>query len=218
MTKVTKYAQSCFLFEKAGQRLLLDPGKFDLELHGRQPEDWPSLEGIIVTHEHFDHADLETIKFLVERDQVTVYSTKGLVQQLATVGVNAKRVQPNESIEIGRFQVRCIQQQHGVLSGGRPIPENIGFVIDETFYTPGDSVPVANMPNVPVLLVPVAGPEMNFETAATMIDQTRPQLAVAMHFSNMTSYPVDVKKLKELNFGQTEFLVLNEGESFSWPR
>lgn len=218
MTTLTKFAQSCFLFEKAGHRLLLDPGKFDFDQHGRRPEDWPSLEGIIITHEHFDHADLEVIKFLTERDRCSVYTTSTFAQQLVAVGVTATGMQPNETVDIGAFTIRSISQQHGALSGGRPIPENIGFIVDETFYTPGDSIPVPEMPKAPVLLVPVAGPEMNFVTAKMMIEASQPQLAVAMHYSNTANFPLNMDELKALRFPGTEFLVLEYEQSFTWPK
>jgi len=218
MTRITKYAQSCFLLEKDGKRLLLDPGRFDIDLHNRKPGDWPKIDLVLVTHEHFDHAHLETLLFLVERDRCPIYTNASFAKKLADLGLKASVLTPGTTTEVAGFRVTGIRQQHGELSGGRPIPEDIGFVIDQTFYTTGDSVVVSGMPHVPVLFVPVAGPQMNFDSARMMIDTVKPKLAVAMHYSNTANYPIDIEELRRLKFDGTDFLVIEDGQSFTWPR
>ncbi len=216
--RVTKYAQSCFLIEKGGKRLLLDPGRFVYEMDGVQPRDWPKIDVMLVTHEHADHAHIEGIQLLVQRDGCPVFTNSSFARQLQSQGVLARVVRPGESVMAGGFSIRGVTQKHGVLSGGRPIPEDVGFVVDSTFYTPGDSVNLPGMPQVPVLFVPVAGPDMNFDTAREMIGIVKPALAIPMHYANTAKFPIDEQALRAFEVKGTEILVLADGQSFDWPR
>lgn len=218
MTTVTKYAQSCFLFQKNERRVLVDPGRFDVDLHGRKPADWPTIHGLLLTHEHFDHAHLPTLTFLSQRDRCPVYTNASFALQLQHHGVRATALDPGQSVDLAGFRVLGVAQHHGDLPGRGPGPENMGFVIDGTFYTTGDSVPLETMSSAPVLLVPVAGPQMNFETARRMVEIVKPKFAIAMHYANVANYPIDLNELRALRFPGTELVVLDDGQTVRWDR
>jgi L-ascorbate metabolism protein UlaG (beta-lactamase superfamily) len=173
---------------------------------------------VAVTHEHADHADLATLTFLVERDACPVYTNASFAQQLGGQGIHAKALLPDETVTSAGFKITGVSQQHGELSGGRPIPEDVGFIIDDTFYTTGDSVVLDTMLHAPVLFVPVAGPQMNFNTARRMIEIVKPKLAIPMHYANTKNYPIDMQELQNFMVAGTEILVLGDGQSFTWPR
>lgn len=215
---ITKYAQSCFLIRKDGRHCLIDPGRFVDEMDKMKPEYWPKIDLILLTHEHSDHADIDGIRAIVERDHSPVITNASLASQLSSQGVMAKTVAPGASAHIGGFHIRGIAQMHGDLPNGRPKPDDIGFVVDSTFYTPGDSVVMPEMPNVDVLFVPVAGPQMNFATAKEMIGRVKPKLAIPMHYANTAHYPIDMDELHAFSVKNVELLVLESGQSFSWPR
>ncbi len=214
---VTKYAQSCFLIRKDGMCCLIDPGRFVYERDGMKPSDWPKVDVVLITHEHPDHADTEGIRLLVDRDACPVITNASFAAQLASNGIPAQVIRPSENKHVHGFHVRGVAQKHGVLSGGRPIPEDIGFVVDSTFYTPGDSVNNPDMPRVPVLFVPVAGPDMNFDTAREMIGIVKPALAIPMHYANTAKFPIDEKELRTFAVEGTKIQVLDDTESFDWP-
>ncbi|MFH0829288.1 MAG: MBL fold metallo-hydrolase [Candidatus Kerfeldbacteria bacterium] len=214
---ITKYAQSCFLIQKDNMRCLIDPGRFVYELDAIKPTDWPKIGLILVTHEHLDHADINGIRAIVSRDQCLIITNGSLVSKLSSQGITARMMKPGESTHAGGFHVHGVLQRHGTLSGGRPIPEDIGFIIDSTFYTPGDSVVLEDMPEAPVLFVPVAGPDMNFTTAREMIRIVKPKLAIPMHYTNTKMYPIDENELRSFSVPGCNVVVLNDKASIAWP-
>ncbi len=214
---ITKYAQSCFLIKKDGTSCLVDPGRFVYEMDGMTPSDWPKIDVMLVTHEHADHAHIEGIKLLVERDGCPVFTNGSFAWQLQDQGILARVVRPGESVTAGGFTMRGVEQKHGKLPSGLPEPEDVGFIIDDTFYTPGDSVVTPQMPHAPVLFVPVAGPQMNFETARAMLGLVKPKLAIPMHYANTERHPIDMDELRTFRVSGTEVLALEDKASFSWP-
>jgi L-ascorbate metabolism protein UlaG (beta-lactamase superfamily) len=233
MTKVTKYAQSCLLLEKDGHALLIDPGSYVYERNHMTPDNWPMLDGVLVTHEHSDHADQTGLQRIVERFHCPIITNASFAAILNQASIAATPIAPYEMMTIGTWHIKGVPQQHGNLPpdnkpgshkipqdfmGGTPGPEDIGFIVDETFYTPGDSRPMPVMPHMPVFFVPVAGPEMNFDTARRMVETARPKVIVPIHFSNTKKYPIDIEQVKSFNVGDVETVFLKDGESMQWPR
>lgn len=214
---VTKYAQSCFLIRKDGTHCLIDPGGFVYERDSVKPSDWPKIDVVLITHEHADHANVEGLRTIVQRDNCPVITNASFASALQAQGIPAKTMVPGQSLHINGFHISGVAQKHGVLSGGRPIPEDIGFIVDSTFYTPGDSVNLPDMPQTPVLFVPVAGPDMNFATAREMIGIVKPALAIPMHYANTEKFPIDEQELRSFAVAGTEIRVLDDKESFDWP-
>lgn len=214
---ITKYAQSCFLVQKDTMRCLLDPGRFVYERDAIKPTDWPKIDCILVTHEHPDHADINGIQAIASRDQCPIITNGSFVSRLSLQGITARTMKPGESMHAGGFHIHSIVQRHGTLSGGRPIPEDIGFIIDSTFYTPGDSVVMQDMPHADVLFVPVAGPDMNFSTAREMIRIVQPKLAIPMHYANTAMYPIDENELRSFSVPGCAVVVLDDKASVMWP-
>lgn len=219
MTKVTKYAQSCFLIEKGEQRCLIDPGNYVYENDGMKVEDWPRTDLLLVTHKHPDHAHQPYLKFLVERDSCQFYTNQSFAEELRAEGVAAGVLKPGQTIEHSGFSVRGVGQQHPDLPPDwQPGPEVVGFVVDDTFYTPGDSRSLPDLPQADVLFVPVIGPQMNFETARKMIEIVKPKLAIPMHYANIKKYPLSMDEVRAFRVSGVELLVLDDGASFTWPR
>lgn len=216
--KVTKYAQSCFLIEKDGKRLVLDPGNFVYENNGMNPEDWPAIHVVLVTHQHADHAQKPGLRAILNRDHCPLYSNRSFVAALNAEGIPAKAIRPHEVIEAGGFSIQGVEQKHGDLPPDwKPGPEDIGFVTDGIFYTPGDSVPLKTMPHADVLFVPVIGPQMNFQTAEEMIRIVKPKLVIPMHFANKHKYPIDEAEIRNWRVPGVEILFLEDRQSFFWP-
>ncbi len=217
--KVTKYAQSCFLIEKDGHALALDIGSYAVENNGMTVDRWPKLDGILITHKHFDHAHKPTLKALTEQQNYSLVTNSSFAQELKSYGVAAQVLSPGEERSLGAFSIRGVAQHHGDLPPDwQPGPECLGFVVDGIFYTPGDSLPLPSMPKAEVLFVPVIGPQMSFETARQMIEIVKPKLAIPMHYANTKKYPISMDEIRAFRVPGVEVLVLDDGASLTWPR
>jgi len=213
---ITKYAQSCILIEKDGVRCLIDPGVFVKEMDGMQSGDWPHIDLILVTHEHSDHLDVETIKYIVERDGCPVLTNSSCVEVLKQNGIKAQLLMPGAHDDETTFHVVGVAQTHGDLPNGNPKPEVIGFIVDNAFYTPGDSVVLPDMPHADVLFVPVAGPEMSLVAAKEMVQRVAPKVAVPVHFSNTKKYPISLDEVRAFSVPGVNVHFLADKESMQW--
>lgn len=213
---ITKYAQSCILIEKDGARCLIDPGVFVKEMDGVQPADWPHIDLILVTHEHSDHYDPETIKSIVARDQCPVLTNAPCAELLRKDGVNTAHVLlPGERYKAS-FTVVAVAQEHGDLPNGNPKPGVVGFVVDGILYAPGDSLVLPDMPHADVLFVPVAGPEMTLITAKEMVQHVAPKVAVPVHFSNIKMFPISLDEVRAFIVPGVDVHFLADKESMQW--
>lgn len=217
--KVTKYAQSCFLIEKGEHALALDIGSYAVENNSMTANRWPKLDGVLITHKHFDHAHQPTLKALIKQQECPIFTNTSFADELQASGISTNVLKPGESSSVGDFTVLGVPQHHGDLPPDwQPGPECLGFVVDGTFYTPGDSLPLPSMPQAEVLFVPIVGPQMSFETAQKMIEIVKPKLAIPMHYANVQKYPIDKDELRAFQVEGTEILVLEDKQSFSWPQ
>lgn len=103
-TKVTWFGHSTILLEMDGKRLLLDPmfsqtpspfssigGKRYSKILPIEPEELPAIDVVMLSHDHYDHLDYQSIKKL--KDKVSqFYVPLGVGNHLARWGVEAEKI------------------------------------------------------------------------------------------------------------------------------
>ncbi|KNC19595.1 beta-lactamase [Arthrobacter sp. RIT-PI-e] len=156
---LTKFSHSCIRLELDGSVLVLDPGMFS--------EVDEALEGasaVLVTHEHADHLDVDrVVDALVERESLGVWAPHGVAATLterlgAAAGERIHAVAGGEEFTAAGFRVRTVGGQHALIHPLIPLVANVGFLIEDTLYHPGDSLIVPEAMEVGTLLVPVHAP------------------------------------------------------------
>lgn len=167
--RLTKYTHACVRLEHEGRVLVVDPGIW------AEPEALDGVTDILVTHEHADHIDVERLKGLTG---VNIYTNLDLTAQLGLPNVQA--VLPGDDFSAAGFSVRAVGGKHADIIDGLPGCANIGFIIDESIYHPGDSLFVPKE-RVETLLVPASGPWLKFGEAIEFTRAIRPERAIAIH-------------------------------------
>jgi L-ascorbate metabolism protein UlaG (beta-lactamase superfamily) len=167
--RLTKYTHACVRLEHEGRVLVIDPGIW------AEPEALDGVTDILVTHEHADHIDTERLKALTG---VSIFTNLDLTAQLGMPNVQA--VLPGDDFTAAGFSVRAVGGKHADIIDGLPGCANIGFIIDESIYHPGDSLFVPQE-RVDTLLVPASGPWLKFGEAIEFTRAIRPQRAIAIH-------------------------------------
>jgi L-ascorbate metabolism protein UlaG (beta-lactamase superfamily) len=168
--QLTKFTHACVRLESDGRILVIDPGGFSEDV---------SLDGatdVLITHEHMDHVDP---KKLAGRD-LTIHAPAATVELLASSGVRARTVTAGDTFEAAGFSIRAVGGQHAEIYGGLPGCANVGYVVDDNVYHPGDSVFVPDVP-VSTLLVPIAGPWLKLAEAIEFTRAVKPQRAHPIH-------------------------------------
>jgi len=172
--KLTKYAHACFTLEKDGQILVVDPGVLSKDFVVTD-----TIVGIIVTHSHPDHFDPDTLAKIYDKNPDSIlFSTTEVVEKM--VDHTPEVVVPGEKKVIGNFDLTFFGGEHAVIHKDVPIIDNVGVLINETVYYPGDSFVLPNIP-VDTLAVPVGAPWLKTSESIDFMMAINPRLAFATH-------------------------------------
>src|SRR3989344_6055149 len=133
--KVTKYPQShLIIITNSGKKLIIDPGYFTFQA-GFKVADFQGADLYLITHQHADHLDPETIKEIV--GDKPIYGNFDVINKLKESGVNGFEVKDRQVIDVERFTIKAVDLPHFEKEGVE-MPPNTGYVIDGIFFHPGD--------------------------------------------------------------------------------
>ena len=206
--KVTKYPQSCLIIELGDKRLGIDPGAFVLEKYSA--EDLLPLDAILITHEHEDHADPELLRALVQQGDIPVIanqSTKNLLGNLVT-----QVVVDNEEFEVAGVKVIARELPHCLMPDGSVGPQNTGYIVDNTFFHPGDGISVEGL-HVDAAAVPIAGPDVSVKDVFDFIKQLHCQTVIPIHYSYFLENPQLLARMAGSIVPGVKLVVLDDGQS-----
>ncbi len=153
MSTLTKFTHSCVRLDNGDRSLVIDPGVFsevETALDGAQ--------GVLITHEHFDHLDEEKLRAAATADpRLRIWAPSGVAATLADLGEQVVAVAPGDSFDAAGFAVETFGGQHALIHSTVPVVANNGYLIDGTLCHPGDSLIVPTK-QVQVLLLPINAP------------------------------------------------------------
>lgn len=164
--RLTRYSQSCIRLEQAGRVLVVDPGVWS------EPQALLGADAVLLTHDHPDHADLLRLAGLAAPVFAPVEADLG--------GLDAHRVQPDSEFVAAGFVVRAVGGEHARVLPDQPLGANLGYLVEETLYHPGDALHVPQQP-VEVLMVPMQASWLKTSEAVAFLRAVAPRLALGMH-------------------------------------
>jgi L-ascorbate metabolism protein UlaG (beta-lactamase superfamily) len=174
--RLTKYGHSCLLVEEGRARLLLDPGTLSGGFEGLE-----GLSGVLFTHQHADHQDVERLRPLLDRNPgVRVVADRGSAGPLGEAGAEVEVVDDGDELEIGGVGVRVAGREHALVHPDIPVVPNVGYLVGGRLFHPGDAFTLPGRP-VEVLAVPAGAPWLKVSEPIEYLRQVRPRLAVPVH-------------------------------------
>lgn len=173
--KVTKYAHACLVLELDGQKLVIDPGGYTPHFGNVH-----NVVGIVITHVHADHFDPAHIaRILADNPDVHVWTTAEVAQQLGNPPVTI--VQGGADAQAGPFAMRFFGDEHASIHDRFPQWQNVGVLVNDALYYPGDSFTVPAGESVQALALPVSAPWLKIGEAIDFVEAVHPAQCFPTH-------------------------------------
>lgn len=172
---LTKFGHACVRTEKDGRRLVIDPGGLT------DPHALDDVDAVLVTHEHFDHFSEEMLREAARSNPaLRIWTNTSVARLLDGLGSRVTALGEGEAFTAAGFEVKVYGTWHAPIHPDIPRMENIGFLVDDALFHPGDALTVPDT-TVDTLLLPVHGP---WSTTGQLIDYVRavsPRQTYAIH-------------------------------------
>lgn len=156
--KLTKFTHACFSVTKDDATVIVDPGNWSTDIAGLT-----NVIAVVVTHEHADHCDLQQIEAIIhEFPNATIYAHIGITESFSQLPTQA--VTAGDTVQAGPFSLAFYGGNHAIIHPSFAPVTNLGVMINNALYYPGDSFALPQVP-VQVLALPASAPWMKISEA-----------------------------------------------------
>lgn len=213
--ELTKFGHACVRVSDGDRRLVIDPGVLT-----DVPQALADIDAVLITHEHADHLDVDKLALAAGQNQaLRIWAPQAVADQLAGNAALADRVSavgPGQSFLAGGLQVRTYGGQHALIHSSIPVISNVGYLVGDAVYHPGDSYVVPNA-IVEAVLVPINAPWSKLAEAMDFTVAVRAPRAFQVHDGLLNDvgrgfYESQLGRIGEF-YGVTRFKHLDAGES-----
>lgn len=172
--KVTKFVHSCLLVETSEINVLIDPGNFTWHSHLLQVNDLPSLNYIVITHEHPDHYDENGLQKLSHRfPHAQIITNNSLAVKVKELGL------PNPIHAGSEDNLVVFEAKHEPLPLDMPNVINIGVHVADRLTHTGDSYDLEHCREI--LALPISGPFASYKQALDVVVKLKPRVVLPLH-------------------------------------
>jgi L-ascorbate metabolism protein UlaG (beta-lactamase superfamily) len=175
--RFVKYSHSCVRIETGDAVLVIDPGVFS------EAAALDGVDAVLITHEHFDHLDLDKLTdALASRPEVRIFTHADVVGKLGDLASITTTVASGESFAAAGVPIKSYGGLHAEIHRDIPRVVNLGFLVADSVYHPGDSFDLpGDVTGVDTVFVPVSGPWLKLSESVDFVRAIKPRRAVALH-------------------------------------
>jgi L-ascorbate metabolism protein UlaG (beta-lactamase superfamily) len=190
--KLKRLAQSTVLLTTCdGKRLLIDPGKYNLDTGKLTLETFPTGDVIVITHKHADHFDLDLLKMILKKSTPMIFTNAEIKESLEKNGITAKEIIEGVTVTEAGFSLTAIRTDH-VVRDEKII--NFGLVVSAdgtNLYHTSDTrfIEPSLLPRetkTKYLLVPISnrGVVMGIDDALVFSSELKPEVVIPIHYDS----------------------------------
>jgi L-ascorbate metabolism protein UlaG (beta-lactamase superfamily) len=172
--RITKYEHACFVASIGDKKLVVDPGSFTVPL----PE-YTNIVGVVITHEHADHWTPEHLERIKHNSPDARFFAPAGVAAAAT-DFDFTVVKDGETLEVEPFTLAFFGEKHAVIHSTIPVPDNVGVLINDQVFYPGDSFTMGPV-GVELLAVPASAPWLKIGEVMDYVTAMKPKRSFATH-------------------------------------
>jgi L-ascorbate metabolism protein UlaG (beta-lactamase superfamily) len=208
--RVTKFEHATLRLDESGESLIIDPGSFTTPL-----DDLSGLVAVVITHEHPDHWTAEQLdRILRDAPGIPVFAPAGVAA--AAPDHEIAVVAPGDTVSAGRFTLQFFGGDHEIIHSSIPRIQNVGVLINDELYYPGDSYAVPDGVEVDTLAAPLGAPWLKIGEAMDFVLAVKPRRAFGVHDMTLSVIGRDMHRARlkwatEQHGG--EFFELDPGNS-----
>jgi L-ascorbate metabolism protein UlaG (beta-lactamase superfamily) len=207
-TTLTRVTHSCVLLDFDGERVLTDPWFTEKRGYRRgepltvTPTTLPPLAAVLVSHDHYDHYDLDALSTYPDKSVPLVVKRDGMAAKARRAGfANVTELEPWEEVTIRDLRITAAPARHGVPEITYLIesPSTTVFFGADTLRIPELDQIARRFPKIDLALLPINGLQirpalnrqvvMNAEEAGELCAVLHPRVAVPIHYT-FTAGPV----------------------------
>ena len=201
--QITKYEHACLVLEKAGKRVIIDPGSYSKSLTGLE-----QVVAVVITHMHDDHCSEEQLDRILEASpDALIFGTDEVCKRLANYKTTA--VHHGDFYTQGGFSLEFFGDLHAEIHRSIPLIQNCGVLVDSRLYYPGDSFTQPDQA-VEILACPTSAPWLKISEVMDFVSGIKPKLCFATHNIHLSEIGHD------LNNGRIQQVVEAGGGKFQF--
>ncbi len=172
--RITKYEHACFVASIAEKKIVVDPGSFTVPL-----PDTNNVVAVVVTHEHADHWTPEHLqRILTNSPDVKFFGPAGVAA--AATDFEFTVVTDGQKVTLDPFTLEFFGENHAVIHSSFPVVDNVGVLINDTVFYPGDSF-TQGPPSVELLGVPASAPWLKIGEVMDYVLAAKPKRSFPVH-------------------------------------
>ncbi|MGP3982215.1 MBL fold metallo-hydrolase [Streptomyces sp. KR80] len=179
--QLTKKGHACIRLEKDGQVLVIDPGTFSEE------DAAVGADAVLVTHEHLDHFNEDRLRVALDAHPAAeIWTLRSVADQIsAAFPGRVHTVGHGDTFTAAGFEVEVHGELHAVIHPDIPRITNVGYLVDDCLFHPGDALTVPGRP-VETLMLPVHAPWNKVAEVIDYLREVKPQRAIDIHDGLLT--------------------------------